>query len=259
MQLKEELIYLGLTKQQSAVYIWLLENGSAKITHLAKMVGYSRPTIYNILSELKKMGLITENLGGQSTFSAQAPSKLVSFLQEKDREIERRYDEEKNSQNKKKQYLDELMSKLVLAHSKAPSNPKVRFFEGESGIEKIREEILSEHLDEDSYEVFNYDSRKKGNKQDEWQEELNKGKSKHIFLCTSKKIDSEQIKNIDNKEFNIIPAKDNPFFTEIMTYDYKTIITSLKKTEDDNVFGIIIEDKNITETIKNLIKQYLNK
>ncbi len=83
---KEEMLEeLGLTKNDSKVYLTLLREGTSTITTIAKKSGLYRPNVYGAIDRLKSRGLVSEYIENTSRkFKAADPSALAAVLQEKE-------------------------------------------------------------------------------------------------------------------------------------------------------------------------------
>jgi sugar-specific transcriptional regulator TrmB len=108
---------LGLEKKEAKVYLTLLELGQTNVYRIAQKSKINRSTVYYLLDNLKKAGLVEKILsGGKTYYSAEDPRVLEDILE-----------------RKKKILIDglpELLSKAK-AFDKAP---KITFFEGIGGL-----------------------------------------------------------------------------------------------------------------------------
>src|SRR3990167_6164573 len=80
-ELVDTVAELGLTKQESAVYLAALETGFSSISDIDKKAGIKRPTTYYIVDELIKKNLISRAPKGKRTFYiAEHPNTLLANL-----------------------------------------------------------------------------------------------------------------------------------------------------------------------------------
>lgn len=115
----------GLTQKESAVYLALLEIGQTSIASLSLKTSIKRPTCYLIIDELIKKGLATSVPVGRKTLYVPGhPNKIVERAQES-------LSSAKN-----------IVSGLQEIMTKRSDRPKLRVFQGKSGIQAIYEEIL---------------------------------------------------------------------------------------------------------------------
>ncbi len=89
-----ELRKLGLKEKEVSVYLAALELGFTSVQHIAKKAQLSRPTVYEIIKELIKKGLMRElkrqgAIRGERTyFAAESPDNLLGLLRVQKREVE---------------------------------------------------------------------------------------------------------------------------------------------------------------------------
>jgi sugar-specific transcriptional regulator TrmB len=112
----KELGYLGLSEKEALVYLALLprrDTGSSKLIYATKL---HKQFVYNALAKLEELGLakhVVQN--GRKKFSANAPQRIVSLIEEKKIAAER--------------LAKELQSKYVGAHDQ-----DAEIFQGESAF-----------------------------------------------------------------------------------------------------------------------------
>lgn len=70
----------GLTSIQARTYLSLFSHGQAKASVLAESMGVIRPTVYRVLSELSKKGLVTKSLTTPAVYSAKDPKNALRAL-----------------------------------------------------------------------------------------------------------------------------------------------------------------------------------
>ena len=83
------LIDLGFSKNESKIYISLLEKGAATSTEIADISGIHRVNVYDSVGKLKKRGLVAEVMhNGKKCFQAASPEALRNILKEKEIKLE---------------------------------------------------------------------------------------------------------------------------------------------------------------------------
>ncbi|MBS3145089.1 hypothetical protein J4208_05910 [Candidatus Woesearchaeota archaeon] len=81
---------VGLTKNESAVYITLLKIGTCKAGDILHASNLNSGKIYEILDSLKKKGLVSESvINNIRHFTAASPKQLLDYLEQKKSEIEK--------------------------------------------------------------------------------------------------------------------------------------------------------------------------
>ncbi len=83
--LEQDLITVGLTKTEAAMYTWLLNSGTSTPTEVAGATGINRTTVYSSAKELSKKGLISMVVSTSGTsLTSQSPHVLESLVQKED-------------------------------------------------------------------------------------------------------------------------------------------------------------------------------
>ncbi len=117
--IQEMLQKIGLSENEIAVYVCVVERGKLSAVDIARITGINRTTIYSVSKELIAKGLIIEDLGQGSAryFTAVPPEDLRNL-----------YLREENELREKKQAIDQAIEALkVIPASKNYSVPKIRF------------------------------------------------------------------------------------------------------------------------------------
>jgi len=118
---------MGLSKLETDLYLAILQLGKALPANLAKKAKVKRPTLYKALPELKSLGLVSETIIGKRKYIvAEDPQ---NYLERKSKEL-------KDFENK--------LPELRLLLNTATIKPKIIFYEGVKGIEKLYMETLRE-------------------------------------------------------------------------------------------------------------------
>jgi len=126
MDLGDHLARLGLAGKRGDVYLSLLRTGAASAMQIARSTGIKRPTVYDILAELTRMGLVAEGSPqGRRLFTAESPERL--------REMHER----------QAGHIEAVLPELQALYDQGPRRPRVRYYEGVEGIKFVNEEILT--------------------------------------------------------------------------------------------------------------------
>jgi sugar-specific transcriptional regulator TrmB len=116
---------LGLSVEESKVYLAVLELGGSFASAIAKKAGVARVNCYHTLGNLVKKGLIsTLSKNGVKYFTVDSPKILVNQMEEKFLHA--------------KKILPELLS---ITNSMA-YKPKIQYYEGEQGLKNIFEDTF---------------------------------------------------------------------------------------------------------------------
>lgn len=125
-KLEQSLRFLGLTKDETNIYLILLQYGVQPVAGIAKLTRLGRINCYHHLDKLQKAGFITESQTRKTKhYQAENPQIFINRAKE--------------SLNLANDLLPELQA-LALS---SPRQPKVQFFEGEAGIKNIFQAMLA--------------------------------------------------------------------------------------------------------------------
>jgi HTH-type transcriptional regulator, sugar sensing transcriptional regulator len=121
-----DLIKLGLTDEEAKIYLACLELNGGPVSVIARKAGVHRVSCYHTLENLLKKRLLSQyNKNGVKCFAPEAPEVLEELAMEK-----------------------VATAKFLLPQIKALSSssgfrPKIRFYEGMDGVERVFNESLS--------------------------------------------------------------------------------------------------------------------
>jgi len=120
MILNEILEKFGLSEKESAVYLAILQLGQSSILEIAKKSELKRTTVYRLIDELIKRGLITKvPKAKKNLFVAENPDTLLENLAQKEKMIK------------------ESLPLFQAIYNASETKPKVKFFEGKEGIKTL--------------------------------------------------------------------------------------------------------------------------
>ncbi len=133
MHIQTLLKNFGLGDKEIAVYTTLIELGPSPVRVLAQKSKVNRGTTYDILRSLMEQGLITYyNTETHQHFAAESPEKLVSALEDRQRQI-----------GKLQEEIKENLPELKTMFEREGGRPQVRLYEGVKGIRQILEDVLT--------------------------------------------------------------------------------------------------------------------
>jgi predicted transcriptional regulator len=119
--MKEKLQQIGLNPTEIEIYLTLLEHGKITPSNISRITGINRSTTYAAADELKKKGIIEEDLSGKTKYLIALPPERLNDY------IERKINELKRQENLVKSIIPELD---LLPKSGNYSIPKVQFIDG---------------------------------------------------------------------------------------------------------------------------------
>jgi len=224
-----ELVDIGLTKVQAEVYLALLRQPEQSGGMLAKKLSVDRSFVYAVLNSLIEKGLVSYvKKDNKRLFKASNPENLLKDIDEK------------------KDKILNIVEKLQEIKKQANEETSVNIYEGKAGLKVYIRDILEstnfytfggggtlQVLDTLKYDVPHY------------AKEISKKKIKGK-LITSKE-NKHQLKKIYGSTVQIKVVEDLPRCpVGITIFKNKTAFYS----EEDNNVVVVIENKNITETLK---------
>lgn len=234
MELSEQLTQFGLNEKQAAVYLALLELGASSAIALAKKTGILRTTVYDVLIELEKKGLLSQTQkGAKRLFLAADPESLEKILDEK--------------RNK----LQELLPALKSLVNTAGTKPVIRYFEGTEGIKEVYRDTLKYQGELVAYVTENIIAKLGQDFADEY-------KAKRVNAkITVRAIgpDTEEIKGYkktdqkDRKVTRLVDQKEFPFSIEMNLYGNKLAFMSFSES-----LGLIVESNEIAKNMRFLFE-----
>jgi len=157
--LEDTLKAIGLTESEVKTYLALLELGETSVARVAVKSGLKRPTTYLILEGLKEKGFVSQVKKQKKTFFlAEDPRKIVDMLEERRLKVA--------------SVLPELLAMAAVIDK----TPKVKYFEGISGIKEVFFDTLqypgqemqcffsdtyATHFGREFFDDFYYEQRRK--------------------------------------------------------------------------------------------------
>ncbi|HLD78373.1 MAG TPA: helix-turn-helix domain-containing protein, partial [archaeon] len=140
----EALAQIGLTPGEIKVYEALLELGECTKTALAKASRIAPSNIYDVTNRLVAKGLISKvEKNGVAHFSAANPSRLLGFLEEKERAIAN-----------EKAIVAALLPALTARAARENARTNVEVFQGWEGLRTVFEEQTAQCGRGDIIRVF---------------------------------------------------------------------------------------------------------
>ena len=130
---------LGLTKNQSLVYLSLLTLGSTSIQPLIKETGLHRSRVYDALEKLEELGLMSSVVKDyKKYFQASQPEKLLEYLEEKKAMVQSILPQLKKLESMKKEEMHASLYKgiegLKTIHSEMLNSSKEVYVLGAKGL-----------------------------------------------------------------------------------------------------------------------------
>ncbi|MBU3923998.1 MAG: hypothetical protein KJ592_03715 [Nanoarchaeota archaeon] len=213
---------IGLTRNESEVYLMLLEHGSSLAGEIAKKTGIHRRNVYDVTLRLIKKGLIGYIVNNnRKHFEAVNPKRLGEILDEKQRD------------------LGEGLADLEAMFMKVTNKQETLFYSGKEGLKNIFESQLGEKgevlilgASRKAFEVLPFYFK--------WYDEGRVKKKVKVRI-----IANEKLGKVSLSEVRYISSKyANPLAINIWGENVALIIWKV------NPIAILIKDKDVAESYK---------
>jgi sugar-specific transcriptional regulator TrmB len=146
----ENLLQFGLNDKEISVYLSLISLGPSPVRLIAKQANVNRGTTYDILKGLVELGLVSyyRHYGKEDKrqyFVAEPPQKLLDAIENKKRGLDTL-----------KVHIGKSLPELESMYEKSGTKPVVKYYDGNSGIKTILQDVLSTvaKAKEHSYYVY---------------------------------------------------------------------------------------------------------
>ena len=243
-KIQQILSKIGLTKQESKVYLSLLELQEAQTGKLCKFTKIASSNIYKILESLMEKGLTHYRLQNNIKVFMPAPPESLNelFLQK-----QKKLDEERKEVNK-------LISNLKKIEVKKEPHSNYKYYEGLIGLKSMWHEINSNIIKDTK--LYYYTAKKESYERfvgffTEHHKIRTKKQAtgKMIFPEEDRKLAKERKKADKRFEAKFLNLKNNAEWGIIGDLFYIQYITG------KNPRGFLIKDKTFADTFKQVFKQ----
>jgi len=225
---------IGLSKDESAVYIYLIRNSVMPAALLSRRLNITRTLVYKILEDLIIKGLVVKDESFKVTrYSATHPYSL--------RQIAER---EKQAADTLARKIEETIAPLVTEFNVETNKPAVHFMEGLAGLRNALEDTLTAS---EPVLMFSDTSRIVQEVSDIDAEFVKKRLrlKKVKYILTPESTDSYDHQNTGNNEFTtirLIPKKHYQPFSAV-TYIYDKKLVFLRFSENTFSTTIIYDEQ----------------
>jgi len=232
-----QLLKIGLTEEEAKVYLACLEINGGPVSTIARKAGVHRVSCYHTVENLLQKKLLSQyNKNGVKCFAPEPPEQLLAMAEEK--------------VNITKGLLPELRT----LSSALAFKPKIRFYEGQDGVEKVLRESLNA-----KGEILGYTNLQNVTTffpeffREYTHEKLRK-KIKTRYLSPTT-VDSVRVlepflpKEYDQNLMEILLVNKDQFLfeNEVVIFNNSVGIISLNK---DELLGLIVESPTFARTMK---------
>jgi len=211
----ELLAQIGLSEKEAEIYEIMLGMEKVPASMVLSQTNQKRTTVYSILEELAKKGLVEKDESGAIIrFRARHPYALKEFMESQISNIKTASDK-----------LDAVLPEFINVYQQSQNMPGVKFYEGLEGVKKVLDDSLTSKTE--ILVVADLEAINKYIKDinDEYVKQRKKKNIKKRILV----LDSEYARNYFKTEYGaaevtdikFCPLKISPFRTGIQIYDNK--------------------------------------
>ena len=238
-EFKKLLLEIDFSAKEADVYLAILILGRGTASKIAREAHILRTTVYEILSSLFNKGLVT--LSGREPkqeYVSESPDKLQEYIL---KQLEKKQKDLKQTQSI-------LIPQLKSIHN-VKNRPKVMFYEGREGMEKVYEDTLSSCEPIRAYaSVGDMHAGLPGYFPEYYKRRAGKGIAiRAIIPNTEAGVERKNFDKDEMRETALVPKDTFLFSPEINIYDNKVMIASWKEK-----LGIIIESTEIADAMKKI-------
>lgn len=241
----ETLELLGLTRKDMDVYVVLLKLGTAPLRRIALSAGLNRGTAYDALNRLISAGLASHvDSKTHRYFIGEDPQKLRGLATRREVAIrEARLD------------LEPMIPFLQALVGASEHRPSVRYYEGESGVRDILEDVLAtaERAESKRYHVYS-SAGIRDLIAAAWPNFTRERIRRKIIVKAIATGKGGETAGLDERKW-LNQDKNAP--TYIFVYGGKTAYVSVDASK--RLFGVIIEDAAIAATQKMIFQALWNR
>lgn len=236
--LTKTLEFIGFSEKEVLVYLALLEIGKGTVTQISRKAGINRPTGYHILASLEAKELVkVSGKEPKQEYVAESPDQIEKILLKKI-ESDQTYIKEARK----------IIPELKSMHN-VIDRPKVLFYEGREGMEKVYEDTLTSTEPIRAYaNVENMHMGLPGYFPEYYKRRAGKGIAIRAIIPDSKT--GRERRDLDSKEMRetaLVPIGVFNFTPEINIYDDKVMIASWREK-----LGVIIKSSEIADAMKKI-------
>ncbi|TAK03874.1 hypothetical protein EPO34_01810 [Patescibacteria group bacterium] len=233
-----ELMHLGLSEKEAAVYAASLELGPAPVQDIAHKSKVNRATTYVMIESLAGRGLMSTFVRGKKRFFVpESPDRLRSILRMERREIE-----------EKELEFEKVLPTLLGLFNVEGAKPQIRYLEGVEGKATMREVFLS--LKGEYVQIVPLDDVEANptimKTRPEHVAEVEAQGAFHRALLVTSPGAAERLPRVKNGEVRYLPPEKFPLHAEITVRGSHVFLVNFKSAP----LSIVIVSKEIADAIR---------
>lgn len=237
------LIDLGLTRNEAAVYLYLLRHAGKAASAISRGTGITRTNTYYVLARLQDKGLVVKStLDTRAAFRLEHPDSLNHYLDDRQRQLET-----------SRSHLHVAMNQLMSEFNLAEHRPGVFRFDGREGLLRAYDELLKDQSDiislqdHQSVEAFLGEYSRRFTSQ-----RMRLRVSHRIITPVSAATQrNEPLNRNVRRDFRYISRDRLPFTMDLKVSSKKLVMTTFV---EDSAVGIVIIDKEINKNFHALLE-----
>jgi len=240
--IKQQLAKIGLKDKEIKIYLGLLSIGKATVSDLARKIGLNRTTVYAPLEVLIKKGFVYKIMNKKTVlYAPENPSKIISILEAKKRELTSRQDS-----------IEKIIPELKTIFANSFKKPQISIYEGKSGILEAYKKMIDTW--QDIYSVFSpkaFFALFTVEQNDELLMRLPEREIKLFNLMEKSDVALRRLQNGKYKSFvkNKILPDELKFTTDLLVTKDRLALISFQ-----SLVAVIIEDAAIADMQRRFIK-----
>ena len=234
---------LGLTRNEAAVYLYLLRHVGQAAIAISKGTGISRTNTYYVLDRLEEKGLVSKStIGTKAVFRGEHPLSLNRYLDDRLRRMET-----------SRGHLHSMMGELVSEFNLSEHRPGVFRFEGREGLLRAYDELLKDQSDIISLQDHQAVERFLGDYSRQFTAQRLRLRVAHRIITPASAATqrNEPLNENVRREFRYIDPLRLPFTMDLKVSNKKLAMTTFV---EDSAVGIVIIDKEINKNFHSLLE-----
>jgi sugar-specific transcriptional regulator TrmB len=242
-QTERLLTALGLTRNEAAVYVYLLRHAGQTASAIGKGTGITRTNSYYVLDRLQEKGLVSKSEAGRKgVFRLEHPLSLKRYLDDRLQHLEASRSD-----------LQSMMSQLIVDFNLAEHRPGVFRFEGREGLLRAYDELLKDRSDIISLQDHQAVEGFLGEYSQQFTAQRVRLRVSHrIITPTSEATTRNELLNDRvRRQFRYIDPLKLPFTMDLKVSSEKLVMTTFVQ---DSAVGIVIIDKEINKNFHALLE-----
>ncbi|MAG12334.1 hypothetical protein CL630_00800 [bacterium] len=221
---------LGLSENESQVYLSALSLGPTTIQKIARTAEIKRTTVYTVVESLKKRGLVSIDVKGfKKLYVAESPEKLDRIIEERHQQLHKQ--------------LPEFMSLYNLQGGES----FIKYYEGKEGVKSVYESMIRDIKPGEKYMVM-ANASKVFDLYGKWFYNFIERRAKlninirMLFQDDDLARDHKKYEKNYNHTIKFLP-KDTKLITNLVVTPQRVLIHQLNQP----IIGIVIENKSVIQ------------